>query len=91
MQDKRNAAPDTARITFAIYALDVIIVVGRYLPLIVAAFVAVNAALATYDFMDGNIGWGVVNAILGFGGAVLLAQLLRRRRVRSRRADLESL
>jgi hypothetical protein len=89
MQGKRNAVPDTTRITAAIYALDVLIIVGRYLPLIVAAFAAVNAVLAAYDFMDGNTGWGIVNAIFASGGAVFLAQLLRRRRSNS--ADLESL
>jgi hypothetical protein len=83
MQSKRDSS-DTARITDAIHFLDVLIAVGRYLPLMMAAFAAVNAALAAYDFMDGNAGWGIVNAALALGAAMLLAQLLQRRRVRSR-------
>lgn len=49
MQDRRDSSTDAARIASAISLLNALIAVGRRLPLIVAA-------LAAYDFMDGNAG-----------------------------------
>jgi hypothetical protein len=43
--------------------------------LIVSALAGISATLAAYDFMTGNTGWGVVDAILTFGDIILLVQL----------------
>lgn len=78
-----KTAPDTTRITAAIYLLDLLMVVGKYLPIIVAAFAGISIAFAVYDFITGNVGWGIVSAILGIGGVIFIIQLLQRRNMHS--------
>jgi hypothetical protein len=77
------ALPDTTRITAAIYLLDLLMVIGKYLPLIAGAFAAISIAFAAYDFATGNIIWGIVSAIFGIGGLIFVAQLLQRRNIHS--------
>jgi hypothetical protein len=78
-----SAAPDTARITAAIYLLDLLMVMGKYLPLIAGAFAAISIAFAAYDFATANYGWAIVSAIFGVGGLIFVAQLMQRRNIHS--------
>ena len=80
---QQSAAPDTTRFTAAIYLLDLLMVIGKYLPLIAGAFAAISIASAAYDFATGNYGWGIVSAIFGIGGLVFVAQLMQRRNIHS--------
>lgn len=78
-----SAPPDTARITAAIYIIDVLIVVGKYLPIIAAAFASISVGFAVYDFMTLNIGWAIVSTIFAIGGIIFVIQLLQRRKIHS--------
>lgn len=75
LREKHNGTPDTTGITIDIYLLRMLIIVSKYLVLIVSALVGISAVLTAYDFMTGNTGWGIVNAVLAFGGIMLLVQL----------------
>lgn len=78
-----SAQPDTTRITAAIYMIDVLIVVGKYLPIIAAGFAAISVGFAVYDFMTLNIGWAIFSTILAVGGIIFVIQLLQRHNIHS--------
>ena len=79
----QSGTPDTTRITAAIYLIDLLMVIGKYLPLIAGAFAAISVAFAAYDFATNNIGWGIFSAIMGVGGLIFVAQLMQRRNMHS--------
>jgi hypothetical protein len=73
---------DIARLNAMIHLLGIVMTVGKYLPLIVAAFAIVNLTLAVLSFtLWNNTISGVINSIFALGGFIFLAQLLRRRKV----------
>lgn len=74
LQKKQNSG-DTQDLTTAIYVLKALIFFGENLRLIVLTSTGISAALAAYDFMTGNMGWGTVDAVFAFGGIILLVQL----------------
>jgi hypothetical protein len=71
--------PTTTGITTAIHLLTAVIIISRHLRLIILTLAAISIALAAYDFMTGNTGWGVVETVLAFGGIILLVQLKHKR------------
>ena len=77
----QSGTPHTTRITAAIYLIDLLMVIGKYLPLIAGAFAAISIAFAAYDFATDNIGWGIFSAVLGVGGLIFVIQLMQRRNV----------
>ena len=73
---------DEARINALIHLLSLVMTVGKYLPLIVAAFAFVNLTIAIMSFLFWNsIVSGVINSVFALGGFIFLGQLLRRRKV----------
>ena len=80
---QQSAPPDTTRITAAIYLLDLLMVIGKYLPLIAGAFAGISIAFAACDFATANYGWGIVSAIFGVGGLIFVAQLMQRHNIHS--------
>jgi hypothetical protein len=75
LRGKHNATPNTKEITTAIYLLSMLIILSRHLVLVLSALAAISSALAAYDFMTGNTGWGIVDALLAFGDIIFLVQL----------------
>lgn len=79
--DKNRAdVPSTKGISISIYILTVLIFFAKHLRHIVLILAGISAALAAYDLMTGNIGWGVVEVVLTFGGIIFLIQLKQNRR-----------
>jgi CHASE3 domain sensor protein len=67
--------------------VEIALVIGKNIVLIVSIFVGTNLFLAAYDFVTGNVGWGIVNLLLGLAGLVFLAQVRQaRRRHRTRQS-----
>jgi uncharacterized membrane protein len=68
-----------------IHIVEIALAIGRNIVLSTSIFVGINLFLAAYDFATGNVGWGMVNLLLGLAGLVFLAQIRQaRRRHRSR-------
>ena len=68
--------------------VEIALAIGRYVVLATSIFAGINLLLAAYDFATGNIGWGIVNLLLGLAGLVFLAQLRQtRRRHRTRQLN----
>lgn len=74
---------NTTKLAAVIHMLKVLMLLGKYLPLIVVFFAGINLLLAIYDFTVGNVALGILNLILAIGGLNFFAQLLRRRNIHS--------
>jgi hypothetical protein len=73
---------DIARLNALISILGLVRTIGKYLPLIVGAFVLFNLVLAIISFvLWNNIALGVLNSIFSLGGFIFLGQLIRRRNI----------
>ena len=73
---------DIARINALIHLLGIVMTIGKYLTLIVAAFAVLNLTLAIISVVLWNsMTSGVLNALFALGGFVFLAQLLGRRKI----------
>jgi hypothetical protein len=70
----------TADIESMLRIVEIALAIGRNIVLATSIFVGINLLLAAYDFATGNIGWGIVNLLLGLAGLVFLEQLRQTRR-----------
>ena len=73
---------DVARINALIHLLGLVMIIGKYLPLIVAVFASVNLILAILSFLVwNNVVSGVINSVFSLGGFNFLGQLVKRRKI----------
>lgn len=84
------AVPSTAGVTAVIYGLQLLIVIGKYLPAIMTFLAALNGILAAYNFTKGEIGWGVFHSIFAVLTVIFIVQLYQRRNVHSYDYDRQS-
>lgn len=84
------AVPSTAGVSAVIYMLQLLIVIGKYLPAIMTFMAALNGILAAYNFTRGEIGWGIFHSIFAVLTVIFLVQLYQRRNVHSYDYDRQS-
>ena len=82
MQDN-SALSDSAKLGGLIHFLEAAMKVGKYLPVVVAAFAGLNLLLAVNDFLISNTGFGILNSLFAIGGFIFLLQLYQRRKIHS--------
>ena len=78
-----SSLPDTTKLGALIHLLEIVMKVGKYLPVIVVSFAGLNLLLAVNDFFISNTGFGILNSIFALGGFIFLAQLHQRRKIHS--------
>jgi len=78
-----SSLPDSTKLGALIHLLEVVMKVGKYLPVIVVSFAGLNLVLAVNDFLVSNTGFGILNSIFSFGGFIFLVQLHQRRKIHS--------
>ena len=74
---------DSTKLGALIHLLEIVMKVGKYLPVIVVSFAGLNLLLAVNDFLISNTGFGILNALFALGGFIFLAQLHQRRKIHS--------
>jgi len=73
---------DSTKLDALIHSLGLLIVIGKYLPLIVAGFATLNLVLAYLDlFVWYHIAPGILNVVLAAAGFMFLGQLLKRHKI----------
>lgn len=82
MQDTSSLS-DTTKLGALIHLLEIVMKVGKYLPVIVVSFAGLNLLLAVNDFFISNTGFGILNTIFALGGFIFLVQLHQRRKIHS--------
>ena len=82
MQDTSSLS-DTTKLGALIHLLEIVMKVGKYLPVIVVSFAGLNLLLAVNDFFVSNTGFGILNTIFALGGFIFLVQLHQRRKIHS--------
>jgi len=82
MQDTSSMS-DSTKLGALIHLLEIVMKVGKYLPVIVVSFAGLNLLLAVNDFLISNTGFGILNALFALGGFIFLAQLHQRRKIHS--------
>ena len=78
-----SSLSDTTKLGALIHLLEIVMKVGKYLPVIVVSFAGLNFLLAVNDFFISNTGFGILNAIFALGGFIFLVQLHQRRKIHS--------
>lgn len=74
---------DSTKLGALIHLLEMVMKVGKYLPVIAVSFAGINLLLAVNDFIISNTGFGILNAIFALGGFIFLVQLHQRRKIHS--------
>jgi hypothetical protein len=78
-----SSISDSTKLGALIHLLEIVMKVGKYLPVIVVSFAGLNLLLAVNDFFISNTGFGILNAIFALGGFIFLVQLHQRRKIHS--------
>ena len=78
-----SSLSDTTKLGALIHLVEIVMKVGKYLPVIVVSFAGLNLLLAVNDFFISNTGFGILNSIFALGGFIFLAQLHQRRKIHS--------
>ena len=83
MVQDTSSISDSTKLGALIHLLEIVMKIGKYLPVIVVSFAGLNLLLAINDFFISNTGFGILNAIFALGGFIFLVQLHQRRKIHS--------
>ena len=74
---------DFTEATLLIYSLEIITKVGRYFPIIFLSLASLNVLLATNDFLENSIEFGILNSIFAAVGFISLIQMHQKNKISS--------